>query len=88
MLNLCVIGSPTCSVIPPGLAGQNPQQLLPATQQLIASEAALNEAAIVASVQRPLVAGVVNECHAVGSLETLTPDCLDLILPNISNRDY
>jgi hypothetical protein len=87
LLNLCVIMSPICGGVPINVPGQDPELLTPAEDQLTATVAAA-----IAQLQlfftRPLVSGVAPECRAVGTLATLTDQCMDIILPNITDRDY
>jgi len=94
--------SPGSGVTPltliPGLTGLDPQLLLPPDtlgqgfqpgEDEIAADPASSEAAVRLGLGQPLIAGVAPpECRSLGSLDTLTSDCLDLILPNISDRDY
>ena len=81
--------APTCGgVIPTDLGALNPELLLPDTEELLASTTASAAVRLFLLLGQPLIAAVAAECHTVGSLETLTTDCGELLLPNISDRDY
>jgi hypothetical protein len=87
LLNLCVIMSSVCGGLPINVTDEDPELLDPAESQLTATLASA-----IAQLQlfftQPLVAGVAPECRVVGTLATLTDQCMDIILPNISDRDY
>jgi hypothetical protein len=89
LLNLCVIMAPTCGgALPPGFTDLNPQLLLPEEDQLTETAIASGAVRLFLLLGQPLLAAVTPECRTVGSLETLTTDCGELLLPNISDRDY